>query len=123
MLQNMWKKLSGNKKNQWIIMLLLGVLLVVIAIPTSTDNKNEKNYSAQELTATEMEIRLKNILEKMRGVGEVTVMITYQDETKVEGVVVVAQGAENSLIVQKITDVIRALFAVDSHKIKVIQSK
>ena len=44
-------------------------------------------------------------------------------ENEVEGVVVVAEGGEQGVTVQKITEVVRALFDVDSHKIKVIDSK
>ena len=50
-------------------------------------------------------------------------MITYKQDNQVEGVVVVAEGGEQGVIVQKITEVVRALFDVDSHKIKVIDSK
>ncbi len=124
--QNIWKKLSENKKNQWLILLLVGILLVVIALPTSSSTEADTSLGDTDETdvnATEMEKRLENILGQMQGVGEVHVMITYQDETQIEGVVVVAQNGGNAVIVQKITEVIRALFDVDAHKIKVIASK
>ena len=126
MLQNIWKKLSENKKNQWIILLLVGILLVVISIPTKTNTKTEtgrETSEENEINSTETEQRLENILSQMQGIGKVHVMITYQEESNVEGVVVVAEGAGNGVIVQKITEVVRALFDVDSHKIKVIESK
>lgn len=112
-----------NKKSQWMILLLVGILLVVIAIPTSNDKESNVQSDGEEWSATEMEERLEGILEQMQGVGDVHVMITYQDDAQVEGVVVVADGAGSAVIVQKITEVVRALFAVDSHKIMVIQSK
>ncbi len=126
MLQNIWKKLSENKKNQWIILLLVGILLVVISIPTKPNTKTETSWGTSEkneINATETEQRLESILSQMQGIGEVHVMITYQEKSNVEGVVVVAEGAGNGVIVQKITEVVRALFDVDSHKIKVIESK
>lgn len=124
--QNIWKKLLENKKNQWLILLLVGILLVVIALPTSSSTEADTSLGDTDETdvnATEMEKRLENILGQMQGVGEVHVMITYQDETQIEGVVVVAQNGGNAVVVQKITEVIRALFDVDAHKIKVIASK
>lgn len=124
--QTIWKKLLENKKNQWLILLLVGILLVVIALPTSSSTEADTSLGDTDETdvnATEMEKRLENILGQMQGVGEVHVMITYQDETQIEGVVVVAQNGGNAVIVQKITEVIRALFDVDAHKIKVIASK
>ena len=124
--QNIWNKLLGNKKNQWLILLLVGILLVVIAIPTKSDTEKDTGFRMTEdedANATEMEKRLESILSQMQGIGEVHVMITYRQENQVEGVVVVAEGGEQGVIVQKITEVVRALFDVDSHKIKVIDSK
>lgn len=121
--QKIWKKLLENKKNQWLILLLVGILLVIIAIPTDSDAGTDLGYDTSDWNATETEERLENILGQMQGIGEVHVMITHQDETQVEGVVVVAEGGGNAVIVQQITDVVRALFDVDSHKIKVIESK
>lgn len=124
--QNIWNKLLGNKKNQWLILLLVGILLVVIAIPTKSDTEKDTGFRMTEnedANATEMEKRLESILSQMQGIGEVHVMITYRQENQVEGVVVVAEGGEQGVIVQKTTEVVRALFDVDSHKIKVIDSK
>lgn len=121
--QNIWNKLLGNKKNQWLILLLVGILLVVIAIPTKSKTEEKSVGASKEWSTSETEQRLENILSQMQGIGEVHVMITYRQENEVEGVVVVAEGGEQGVIVQKITEVVRALFDVDSHKIKVIDSK
>ena len=121
--QNIWKKLLENKKNQWVILLLVGILLVVIAIPTSSGTKADLEADISEWNATETEERLENLLGQIQGVGEVHVMMTYQDESQVEGVVVVTECGGNAVMVRKITEVVQALFDVDAHKIKVIESK
>ena len=121
--QNIWNKLLENKKNQWLILLLVGILLVVIAIPTKSSSEEKSVVDSKNWSASETEQRLENILGQMQGIGEVHVMITYKQENEVEGVVVVAGGGEQGVTVQKITEVVRALFDVDSHKIKVIDSK
>ena len=121
--QNIWNKLLENKKNQWLILLLVGILLVVIAIPTKSGTEEKSVGDLKEWRTSETEQRLENILSQMQGIGEVHVMITYKQENEVEGVVVVAEGGEQGVTVQKITEVVRALFDVDSHKIKVIDSK
>ena len=121
--QNIWNKLLENKKNQWLILLLVGILLVVIAIPTKSSSEEKSVVDSKNWSTSETEQRLENILSQMQGIGEVHVMITYRQENEVEGVVVVAEGGEQGVIVQKITEVVRALFDVDSHKIKVIDSK
>ena len=121
--QNIWNKLLGNKKNQWLILLLVGILLVVIAIPTKSGTEEKSVGASKEWSTSETEQRLENILSQMQGIGEVHAMITYKQDNQVEGVVVVAEGGEQGVTVQKITEVVRALFDVDSHKIKVIDSK
>ena len=123
MLQNIWKRLLENKKNQWLILLLVGILLVVIAIQTSSSEDINYSNETSDWNVTETEGRLEKILGQMHGVGEVHVMITYRDEMQVEGVVVVAENGGNAVVVRQITEVVGALFHVDAHKIKVIASK
>ncbi len=121
--QNIWNKLLGNKKNQWLILLMVGILLVVIAIPTKSGTEEKGVVDSKGWSTSDTEQRLENILGQMQGIGEVHVMITYKQDNQVEGVVVVAEGGEQGVTVQKITEVVRALFDVDSHKIKVTDSK
>lgn len=115
---------SLPKKNTWMILLLVGILLVVIAIPTKTEPKNNSLsiYDETEQEETDMEKRLESLLWQMQGVGEVHTMITYRDDNQVEGIVIIADGGGDAVVVRNITEVVRALFDVDSHKIKVIES-
>ena len=112
---SIWKSLleKGNK-TQLLIVLLVGILMLVIAIPTG----NRKSETAQ---ASELESRLERILSKTEGVGQVDVMISVKEKEQVEGVVVVSEGADNAVVVRNITEIVKALFPVDSHKIKVIK--
>lgn len=116
---------SLPKKNTWMILLLVGVLLVVIAIPTKTETKKDtlSIYDDSEPNETDMEKRLQSLLQQMQGVGEVHTMITYRDDKQVEGIVIIAEGGGDAVVVRNITEVVRALFDVDSHKIKVIEKK
>ena len=113
--QSIWKIFQGKwSKNHLLIFLLIGILLMVIAIPTGENQiRDEEN--------TELEKRLEAILEGMEGVGNVNVMITLQEDDAVEGVAIVAEGGDNAVTVRNITEVVQALFHVDSHKIKVIK--
>lgn len=114
---------SLPKKNTWMILLLVGILLVVIAIPTKTESKKSTLdiYNDDTQNETDMENRLENLLRQMQGVGEVHTMITYRDDKQVEGIVIIAEGGGDAVTVRNITEVVRALFDVDSHKIKVIE--
>ena len=106
--------MENKLKNKWVLLLLVGILLVVIAIPTGTTSE-EDEYALDE------EMRLKNILEQMEDAGDVKVMLTYKNRDEVEGVVVIASGAEDALVVKNITDVVQALFDVETHKIMVMK--
>ena len=107
------------KKNQWWLFLLIGILFIVIATPTkkATKEVEENSYS------TELEERLEELLGNMKNVGKVKVMITSQKSGDVEGVVVLAEGAKDAVVIRNITEVVQALFQVDVHKIKVIEKK
>ena len=110
------------KKNQWPILLLVGVLLVVISIPVKTETNEQVSFyeEKEEVQSTETEIRLENLLEDMPLVGKTKVMITYRDDKKIEGIVVLADGASDATVVRNVIEVVQALFDVDAHKIKVI---
>ncbi len=118
------------KKKQWFVVLLIGLLLVVIALPTNesldseqkTENQDTYEYEVYE-DATDEERHLEHVLSCVQNVGDVHVMITYKDNSQVRGIVVVAQGAGDENVVRNIVEVTQALFDVDSHKIKVIKSK
>lgn len=179
-----WKKW---KKDQWLILFLAGILLLVLALPAgSGENKEkEKREEEQEFFVQEeeqedyvkqLETRVETVLGQIEGVGRVTVMITLQDggesvvekdrsvaysstENKqdegansvqqqteestvyenqteeggpfvtkenspsVEGVLVVAQGGEDPLVRQNISESIQALFGIEIHKVKVVKMK
>lgn len=93
-----WKKM---RKDQWLILFLAGILLLVIALPTDC-GRDQGEQSQGDVTASgggqsvsgsgtadyeeQLEQRLAQALSQMEGVGEVQVMITFQDsgETVVE---------------------------------------
>ena len=106
------------KKKQWWIVLLFGILLIVVVTPTKTGVKEV----TKESYSTDLEERLEQLLGNMQQVGQVKVMITTKKSGDVEGIVVLAEGANDATVVRNIMDVVQALFYVDAHKIKVIES-
>lgn len=183
------------KKNQLLIVFLIGILLLVIAIPVSpseekkiegvqedeeyrsegTDYQNLVNASAEY--EAYLEKRVASALEYVEGVGKAEVVITLKSSAQkvvekdqssdhrtteekdaaggtrtdssrmtertsvytqtengsqipyvskeltpeIEGVVVIAQGGDNAVVIQNITEAIQALFGIDAHKIKIMK--
>lgn len=82
-----WKKWD---KSQWMILLLTGVLLMILAIPTGDRKKEEKPVDStteqgggstvtKEDYTRELEDRLAAVLSRVEGAGKVEVMITLED--------------------------------------------
>lgn len=83
------------------------------------------------ITKTELETKLEDLLKNMEGVGNVKVMLMtdsgqglYNSESsEVTGVLIVAEGADNSVTVQKIQEAVMALFQIEAHKIRIMKMK
>ena len=94
-MQDFMQKIKEKKlkRSDWLILVLAGILILIIALPTDTRGKKQaeeakenisKENNTMEASKDEIEQKLEDILEKIDGAGEVKVMITYQDSgTKV----------------------------------------
>ncbi len=192
--EHLKEKLLGTlmKKDRLVIALLVGVLLLVIALPVS-DGKKDALTDRRERTdaasirdggdsdgenyADYLEGKLAAVLSKVEGVGRTEVMVTLASGSEriiekdtdsesesvqetdsqggsrstihnvsskqtvysggdgngepyvtkemtpvVEGVIVIAEGGDDAVTVQNITEAVQALFEIDTHKIKVMKS-
>jgi stage III sporulation protein AG len=125
-LNSFWEKLQKHSKTDWLIFILLGVLVLIVAVPTgSTEEKteNEVVQSDEETYPDSVQEQLAAILTRMEGVGKVRVMITFSDEKQlaVSGVVVVAEGGDSPQVQTKIRDAVMSLFDVEAHKVIVVK--
>ena len=78
--------------------------------------------------------KLEELLSRVEGVGEVRVVLMTgvekdsssfynSGQETVTGVLVAAQGADNSVVSRNIVEAVMALFQVEAHKIKVMKMK
>lgn len=174
------------KKTQLLTIFLIGVLLLVIAWPTSQGEQNNqgeketfqtKEQPEEERYQEYLEERIARALEQVEGVGKTEVVITlkstaekvvekdssvnsqtideadstggtrvqeehssekssvyeqYEDGSQspyvskeltpeIGGVLVVAEGGDNAVVIRDITEAIQALFGVEAHKIKIMK--
>ncbi|WP_249303318.1 stage III sporulation protein AG [Qiania dongpingensis] len=89
-----FRKLKQIKTETWILLLLAGVLLLVIALPTKKNGENTEKISGQQEVSREngsgsgtsdvsdyakkMEKRVAEILSTIDGVGKAEVMVTLE---------------------------------------------
>ena len=121
-----------EKGRKYIILILLGMLILVLCIPTGTSQNRQEE--TEEATEGNLEKQLEKILSTMEGVGDVEVMITVETSgdslfasknsmQKVSGVVVVAEGAGSATVNARISEVVKALFSIDVHKISIVKMR
>ena len=106
--------LKGMSGQQWMVLLLLGLLLTVISLPVSDSKKEKKTRSGiledakdPEAEKTTLEAKLESILENTEGAGKVQVLLmTGQEQgfyssgsTQVTGVLISAEGADDPVTV------------------------
>lgn len=124
-----------DKGNKYLIYILVGVLILVVLLPTNSNSDSKVNVTMRESIAEgDLEGQLKKVLSAMEGVGDVEVMITAKntsnslfgtenDDINVCGVVVVAEGAGIPSVNAKISEAVKALFSVDAHKISIVKMR
>lgn len=116
--------------------------MTVIALPVS-DKKGTGStlgvlgtttQETEKLTKNSLEARLEEVLSQVEGVGKVQVMVMTGEEKDsrsfysskenvVTGVLIAAQGADNSVVSRNIVEAVMALFQIEAHKIKIIKMK
>ena len=139
-------------KQQWLALLLLGLLLLVMAIPTKKQAEKTQDTSGTAQSAeggsyrnsygdsygekAALEAQLEDLLLRVEGIGEVRVMLMLKDTSdsitsfstqdapvSVQGVLIAAQGGDDPVVVRNIQEAVMALFQVEAHKIKVMKMK
>ena len=164
---NLRQKLKHIDKSQWLILVLTGILLLVIAMPVPGKEETEtadalQTESRQKEGVDALEERLETALGHVAGekivekdtpvtdrstteegddgnrssvekVQEESTVYTQDGnggrvpyvieemEPQIQGILVVAEGGDNSQVVQNITEAVMALFGVEAHKIKVMK--
>ena len=121
-----------EKGNKYLVFIIIGLLVLVLAIPNGDISVGETKGTSQIVGQSELETQLERVLSVMEGVGEVDVMITVEstgsslfgessNTQKVCGVVIVAEGAGNSIVEARISNAVKALFSIDAHKISIVK--
>lgn len=129
-IKNLFKEKDDKKKIENLVsfLIILVVTLIIVNKILKDDSGNNQSFVQNqtdvqlvdnskedfELVDNEendsLETRLEKILSKIEGVGKTEVLVTYREnETKIEGAIVIAEGAENIDVKQKILQAVETV--------------
>lgn len=89
----------------------VGKVKVMVTFQSSSEKIVEKDQEENSETT---------VYSNASGGGQ-TPYVRKELNPKVEGIVVIAEGGENAVVIKNITEAVQALFDVDTHKIKVMK--
>ena len=132
-------KIFGDKKGNTIIYILLAVGILMLIMSSSLSGSLPQKET-QKVPTYSLSVQTEKILSEIKGVGSVSVMISYADEdtggkegifsqsqentnSTVQGVLIVADGGGNPSVREKIMRATKAALGVESHKIEVFERK
>lgn len=118
--------LNKKGKDKILIIILIGVLLMVAAMPTK---KTADSYSSSltginsinDSKTSDYSEKLEDILSNVEGVGKVKALVKTDEDENVLGVMVVCEGGGDRIIVNNITEAVNSLLGVPAHRIKVMK--
>lgn len=112
-----------------------GEVEVMITLRESAEKVVEKDTEAADETVSEADSQGGQRTTRSRTSRETTIYgegkenagqspyISKELTPRVEGIVVVAQGGDHAVVIQNITEVVQALFGIDTHKIKIVKKE
>ena len=87
----------------------------------SSSQSTEETDSAGGTRSTEESSSDKTSVYEQGTDGAQIPYVTKEISPEVEGVVVIADGGDNAVVVRNITEAVQALFGVEAHKIKIMK--
>lgn len=123
-------KIKGIKN----IKIILGLIIVAILILTYGSVKLKSESKNKEITTeshttitsaeyTDEELKLADILSEIDGIGKTKVMICSGTEEQINGVIVVAEGADIPLVELQIKNAVSTALKLNFNSVKVYSMK
>lgn len=107
----------------------VGRVTAMITLKESSESVVNKDISYENATETQTGEQEKNDTKAVKQEetvlseedGEQKPYVIKEVEPVIEGVIVVMEGGDNSVVVNAVTEAVQALFPVEAHKIKVLK--
>ena len=88
---------------------------------SSTSQTTEESDSEGGTRSVEDQSSDKTSIYTQGSDGSSTPYVSKELSPEIEGVVVIAEGGDNAVVTQNITEAVQALFGVEAHKIKIMK--
>lgn len=119
----MFEKLKKDPKMKDLIIKIIAVLIIIsvalLSFDVFTQNKDGRKQIIDDDGGTEA--ALCNILTDMKGVGKVDVMLQYDKEDQISGVIVTAEGAGDPVVRNDLVNAVRAVFNIPASSVMVFE--
>lgn len=116
-------EISAEKReliNRVAIVLII-IAIGILTVDVFTSNTDGRRQIIDENGASE--IALSDILSDIKGAGDVDVMIRYNDDNGICGVIVTSSGAGNVVVKNNLTNAVSAVFDIPISNVMVFEKE
>ena len=121
----MIEKLKSDPKFKDLAVKLIAVLIIIsvalLSFDVFTQDTDKRKQIIDETVSTET--ALCAILTDIKGVGKVDVMLQYNTDEQISGVIVTAEGAEDPVIRNNLVNAVRAVFNIPVSSVMVFEKE
>ena len=115
------KQVDGVGEVTVMITLKSGSQKIIEKDQSSTAQTTEEADSTGGTRSVEDTSSDKTSIYEQNSDGSSTPYVSKEMTPEIEGVVVIADGGDNAVVVESITEAVQALFGVEAHKIKIMK--
>ncbi len=117
----MFEKMNNNGQLIRIIAIILIASVGILTLSILTETYDGRRQIIDKDGASEDQ--LCNILSSIKGAGSVDVMVEYNDDYSVTGVIVIADGGDNPIIANDLTKGVATLYDIPVSSVIVFEKE
>lgn len=119
----MFKKFIEDQSAKDKFIKALSIIIIVIVILLSFDVFSQNNDGRRQIVDRDggVEADLCMILSDIEGVGEVDVMLQYDEDDRITGAIVTAGGADDPVVKNNVVNAVMALFDISASNVEVFK--
>ncbi|MBQ3610823.1 MAG: hypothetical protein IJA01_00990 [Firmicutes bacterium] len=119
----MFKRFIEDQKAKDKFIKALSIIIIVIVILLSFDVFSQNNDGRRQIVDRDggVEADLCMILSDIEGVGEVDVMLQYDEDDRITGAIVTAGGADDPVVKNNVVNAVMALFDISASNVEVFK--